>query len=241
MERTQWGYQLYQSAIDEILAEVLNIIITCLLPRLLKERAGIWKHFLKRLNGCVVDYLNERKPKVNLCMWRKIPFIIFVKWQNILTQTPCMYVPLFWNLFCEDEPACRPRILKQRNSVKSFAKLGNILFFRVCAFKVNQNRECNLLKTNLWWCSRLFLIIFTKKAFATIYCHVLIISRIDILLLLYYLSLLHLLFVNISDTFSQPSTVSNVVIKAEAGTHPVLSFAGFNQLCIVCTSPRKAP
>ena len=176
MERTQRGYQLFQSAIDEILTEVLNIIITCLLPRLLKERAGIWKHFLKRLNGCVVDYFNERKPKVNLCMWRKIPFIIFVKWQNVLTQTP-----LFWNPFCEDEPACRPQILKQRKSVKCFARLVYILLFRMCAFKVNQNRECNLLKINLWWCSRLFLIIFTKKAFATKYCHVLLICALFII------------------------------------------------------------
>ena len=160
---------------------------------------------------------------MNLCLWRKMLVITIVKWQNILTQTPCMYVPLFWNPFCEDEPACRPQILKQRNSVKSFARLGNILLFKMCAFKVNQNRECNLLKINLWWCSRLFLILFTKKAFATIYCHVLIISRIDILLFLYYLLLLHLLFVNISDTFSQSSIVSNVFIKAEAGTLPVHS------------------
>ena len=39
-------------------------------------------------------------------------------------NTNALYVPLFWNPFCEDEPACRPQILKQGDSVKCFARLG---------------------------------------------------------------------------------------------------------------------
>ena len=37
-----------------------------------------------------------------------------------------MYVPQFWNPFCEDEPAYRPQIFKQRNYVKCFARLGYV-------------------------------------------------------------------------------------------------------------------
>ena len=41
-------------------------------------------------------------------------------------NTNALYVPQFWNPFCEDEPAYRPQIFKQRNYVKCFARLGYV-------------------------------------------------------------------------------------------------------------------
>ena len=120
---------------EQILTELLNIIITCLLPRLLKERAGIWKSFFKKTEWVsLITFMKENPSGIqeSLSVKKDASYHI-CKMAKFLTQTPCMYVPLFWNLFCEDEPACRPQILKQRNSVKSFARLGNILLFKMCA------------------------------------------------------------------------------------------------------------
>ena len=59
-----------------------------------RKELGSENLFLRKLNGWgwLLLWKKTQAEFMNLCLWRKMLVIIFVKWQNISTQTPCMYL-----------------------------------------------------------------------------------------------------------------------------------------------------